>query len=431
MEARRESASQRVLLMTSIATAFSLVGDSSMYTVLPTHIEEAGILLGAVGILLSANRWIRLPLNGPAGLLFERTRRKPLFITALVLAVHSTAIYAWTSGFWPLLIGRLIWGVAWVGIWIGGNTMILDLTSADDRGRRVGLYQIAFFTGSGSGAVLGGILTDLVGYHGAMEINTYITFVGLVLALFFLPETKGLRRHSASTTPTLPLINPDPLLETTSSTPPITEKPTPYLGTRGELASAAGLLGVNRIAIAGFLVATFGLFLKTQLGDQVALLGFSIGISSLTGIGLGLTTLISMLASPLAGNLSDRISNRWKIASAGLIPGVFGFLLLALGSPIFIAIGLLGTSIASGSNMNLSTSLIGDLGRRGQHGRRLGALFTLGDLASAIGPPLAFALLPVIGISGIYIFAAGLFLIMWLIARGWATSPRPRIPQSL
>ncbi len=41
-----------------------------------------------------------------------------------------------------------------------------------------------------------------------------------------------------------------------------------------------------------------------------------------------------------------------------------------------------------------------------RRGRRLGILFTVGDLASAIGPPLAYALILLIGLSVLYLFRA-------------------------
>ncbi|MFQ5615502.1 MAG: MFS transporter, partial [Anaerolineales bacterium] len=363
------------------------------------------------------NRWIRLPLNRPAGLLFERWPRKPLFVLALFLGALSTALYAFTQGFWPLLAGRLLWGIAWVGIWVGGNTIVLDISQETNRGKRVGIYQIAFFTGAGGGAFLGGMLTDWVGYHNAMAVNASLTLLGAIMALIFLPETRRLRP-------------PDKLAahrrQSRANTPRQHEKHPPafFDSQSGELASAAALLAVNRLAQAGFLIATMGLFLQQQLGDSFSFAGFTIGIATLTGVGLGTMTLVSIITAPLIGSISDRFGNRWRAAAGGLVPGILGFALLSFGTPVSIAVGLLGISIASGSNVNLSTALIGDLGIRGQHGRRLGALFTIGDLTSAIGPPLAFWLRAYIRLGGVYWIAAAIFGGMWLVARRWAREGR-------
>ena len=166
----------RVLVPVGLGTGLSLMGDASLYAVLPTHVTEAGVPLATVGILLSANRFIRLVLNVPAGMAYDRWLRRPLFVAALFIGAASTAIYAFTQGFWPLLFGRLLWGLAWVGIWVGGNTIILDISRQDNRGRWVGAYQIAFFLGASGGAILGGLLTDWLGVD--PEGNSYGTAAG-------------------------------------------------------------------------------------------------------------------------------------------------------------------------------------------------------------------------------------------------------------
>ena len=125
----------RVLWPLGLGTALSLMGDATMYTVLPTHTVDAGIVLSSVGVLLGANRAVRILLNGPAGLAYDRCPRRWLFVPALFIGAVSTAIYALVRGFWPLLMGRLLWGLAWSGIWVGGATVILDVTTDRDRGR--------------------------------------------------------------------------------------------------------------------------------------------------------------------------------------------------------------------------------------------------------------------------------------------------------
>ena len=68
-----------VLFPLGVGTALSLMGDGTLYTVLPTHTAEAGIALTSVGIILSVNRLVRLFLNGPAGLAYDRWPRRRRF----------------------------------------------------------------------------------------------------------------------------------------------------------------------------------------------------------------------------------------------------------------------------------------------------------------------------------------------------------------
>jgi MFS family permease len=382
-----------------IGTCLSLFGDASLYAVLPTHTAEAGVAVASMGILLSANRFVRLALNGPAGMAYDRWRRRPLFVATLFVGALSTAIYALTQGFWLLFLGRLLWGLAWSGIWVGGNTIVLDISDDDSRGRWVGAYQFAFFLGSASGSLLGGLLTDWLGYHQAMGVGASLSAAGATVALLFLPETRGLEAGVTAS-------------RRDAGRPELAS----HREERIEFASATALYAANRIAIAGVLMSTLGLFLQAQVEDQVRVAGRELGVATLTGIGLGLSTLTAMASAPVIGGLSDRAGNRWRVAAGGLVPGVLGFSLLVASQPWTIVLGVPLTAVTSGSNQSLSTALIGDLGNMGRQSRRLGVLFTAGDLASAVGPLLAYALIPWVGVRNVYWLATGLFSLMVLVA---------------
>ncbi|MCB9418941.1 MAG: MFS transporter [Ardenticatenaceae bacterium] len=404
----------QVLLAVGIGTCLSLIGDAALYTVLPTHTADAGVVLASVGILLSANRWVRLATNGAVGWLSDRWPRRCVFVPALFLGALSTAIYALRPGFPLFLLGRMLWGIAWSGIWVAGNATIFDIAADGNRGRWVGYYHISFFLGAASGSLLGGLLTDWVGYRGAMGIAASLTLLGAVVALLFLPETRGEKEKAGADTAV-----PNPKLSLFQTI---------------ELSAAVSLLGINRLVLAGILMSTFGLFLQQLLGDSVLVGRWTIGVATLTGLGLGTTALFNMASAPLVGRLSDRIGNRWRVATGSVTAGMIGFGLLALGLPLAILIGLPLTSFSSGSNQGLSTALVGDLsgdGRRsgrGRSGRYLGILFTVGDLGSAIGPPLAYALLPLWGIQGVYwlcVAALGIMLLAVLWRQGRRQLPLP------
>lgn len=374
----------RVLFPLGLGTALSLMGDSALYTVLPTHTVDAGIALGSVGIILGVNRAIRVLLNGPAGLAYDRWPRRRLFVPALFIGALSTAIYAATRGFWPLLVGRLLWGLAWSGIWVGGTTIILDVTTSQDRGRWMGLYQTWFFLGGALGALGGGLLTDRLGYATMMWIGAALTAVGGVAALILLPETRGARPGEAD---------------------PPAEEAIPRLRANGRVWIAASLQGVNRFVIAGVLLATTGLLVQQQLPSA----GLALGVATLTGALLAARTLLSMVAAPLAGALSDWLGSRWKVVAWALIIGMVSMVLVAWSTPAAILIGIALGAVASGGVQTLTTALTGDLVSQRQRGRAIGLLNTSGDLGSALGPPVAYALMPWMGLRGVYLLCAVLF----------------------
>lgn len=376
----------RVIFPLGMGTALSLVGDATLYTVLPTHTAEAGIALVSVGIILSANRLIRLLLNGPVGLMYDQSPRRRLFVPALFIGAFSTTIYAATSGFWPLLAGRLLWGLAWSGIWVGGSTIILDVTNDSDRGRWTGAYQTWFFLGVAFGAFLGGFLTDWQGYHTALWAGAALTAIGGLIALFTLPETRYARQEPEE----------NPARTGTSK----------WHNTPG-LRIAASIYGINRFVVAGIIAATIALLVQEQLGSQNLL----IGLATLTGLITVSRTLISVVAAPVSGSLSDRLGSRWTVTLGGLLIGATGMIFLSRGNYLAILFGIIMSAIAGGSLQALTTAIAGDSVKLAHRGRAIGLLHTSGDLGSALAPPIAYALLPWINLSGVYMLSAGLFVI--------------------
>jgi MFS family permease len=112
------------------------------------------------------------------------------------------------------------------------------------------------------------------------------------------------------------------------------------------------------------------------------------------------------------------------VVAGGLAAGIAGFSLLTVGTPWSILAGIPLAALASGSNQSLSIALIGDLSTVDEQSKRLGMLFTLGDLASAVGPPLAYALVPVVGIRGNYLLSASLLVPILITALWLARSVR-------
>ena len=388
----------QVLFAIGIGTCTSLFGDASLYTVLPTETAAAGVVLANVGLLLSANRFVRLVLNGPLGMLYDRGPRRPLFLAAMFLGALSTALYALTHGLWPLLMVRMLWGLAWAGIWVGGNTILMDVIPQKLRGRWLGYYLVFFFLGSAGGSFLGGILTDHYGFDNAMLIQAGLTLFGAIVGLFLLPETRH-APHSGQ----LPANAALPAGETPQSPRNV------FLG------AATGLYAANRLVFSGLFSSTLGLFLLERFGTSINIAGSIFGVATLTGFALASSTLLSMLSTPLTGLLSDRMRNRWQAASLGLVPGVIGFALFALGTPLGMILGIPSAAFASSSNQNVATALVGDLSRGNRRGQQLGVLFTFGDLASALGPLLAYSLLPIISLQGMYIASAFLLGAMLLL----------------
>ena len=365
-----------ILNLLGFGTAISLLGDSTLYTVLP-HPDisaQLGITLSSVGLLLGANRATRLVLNGPVGLLYDRMPRRGLLIAALSLGAGSSIFYAVGNGFWPLLMGRVFWGLAWSLLWVGGNSVVLDVSTEANRGRNSGIYQMWFFIGVGTASFAGAILTDLFGFRSGQWISAAVIAASALVWLFLLPETRG------NETP-----NPEKVTEY--------EKPVKVKLPLKVLAAVSFTVFVSRFLTWGVLAATAILWLSEIFGDGMQISTLFIPIATLTGLYTALSNLTSIGSTPIAGSVSDKFGRRWPVIGWAMVLGGLGTWLMSGEIRILALIGAFLVPLAGSTAETLVPAIAGDRVPRNLRSRALGLINTAGDLGATIGPFAALGIL--------------------------------------
>ena len=101
-------APRRVLMITAIV-ATVIMGDAMIYNVLPSNVGSFGVAVGLVGVLLSANRFVRLASNPLAAYLLERFGASRPLLASIVVALGSTVMLGVAKGFALLLLARVLW----------------------------------------------------------------------------------------------------------------------------------------------------------------------------------------------------------------------------------------------------------------------------------------------------------------------------------
>jgi MFS family permease len=395
-----QSAEALVMLM-GVGVALALFADLAMYVVLPTHTADAGILLVDVGLMLSANRLIRIFLNGPYGMLIERLPRRPVLLFSQCVGITAALLYV-VSGFWPTLIGRFCWGIAWSGFWLAGNTAVLDVATSTNRGKLVGRFQMWSYAGYTGGALFGGLLTDLIGYHGAFTVFIGTGLLALLLWLLFLPETRPQTVSKSDT----------------SQAEPVQPVRAPLV----PVATAAGIMGLNWLIFLGIIGATLALIMRERIGDTLTLGLIVIPLTTLTGFVAAGKDLLSLLAAPVSGILSDRLGSRWTIIILALGAGIIALTAVAFSSGLPVVAGLLLGAVITSVLQTQGTALMGDYGGGNRQGRLLGVISTAGDIGAAAGPLLAFFLIEQgWSLQNIFVSAAVLLALMlpWTIWVYW------------
>lgn len=397
--ADRERASRQVIVI-SLITAACLIGDSMLYIVLPICFAQAGLSsLWEVGIILSANRLVRLPLNPAVGWLYRHMSDRTGIFIATVLAAVTTFGYAFADGFAEWLFLRCLWGVSWTLLRLGGFYCILNVSSDDDRGYFMGLYNGLYRLGSLAGMLLGGIFADWLGFPLTCIVFGACTAVTIVLGLIFVPRGNGGVPAGVRTE----------------------ERSLSWLWKDNAVlwVMATGL--VVALIYQGLYAATLSELIRIHFGSSIALFGgIAVGAATLGGILQAVRWGWEPWLAPGIGVLSDRRFGRrsMMVASLGVGVVVFGLVALSLPLPLWLIV-LLGIQLTGTSLTTIADSVASDTASvRGGRVFMMWYSFSV-DLGAALGPILAYLINDMWGMDAAY---AGTAVLLLIFAVKWYCS---------
>jgi MFS family permease len=169
-----------VLDVTIVATALPTVGAALGFATADLHWVITGYTLVFSGFLI------------PGGRLADVLGRRRAFMLGLggfVVASAGCAL-AWSPA--TLVLTRLVQGAAAALLAPAALALLTMLTDAGaSRRRAVGVWTATAASGGATGWVLGGLLTELLGWRWVFWINLPIGLTALVAAAHVLPRTKG------------------------------------------------------------------------------------------------------------------------------------------------------------------------------------------------------------------------------------------------
>jgi MFS family permease len=388
---------ERLVIAVGAVIGLCIVGDSFLYSLLPLEAKNLGIALPLVGVLLSANRLVRLISNTSASTVFERLGPRLPFLMAVVLSLITTAAYGIGWGFVMFLTARLGWGVAWSALRQGGYQAVWT-GDESARGRLMGLLWGLIRLGSAASVVLGGYLRDRFGYRAGILTVAGVTALAIPTALSIRWP------HEAQ------VILRRPLSSGLASS---------LAGWRAATATVRGrqllLTGLIDTIFEGVVISTTSLFLASRLGTNELLSGFGVRVGTVAGLLLALRWTSDLVFAPAVGALSDRLGRVQTLAAMTcvLLVGVIGVVSLS-GPLLLVCLALMFVS-AAGLNTTLHAAA-NDVALQSERPHIfVGVYATATDAGSAIGPLLAYSVGILLNWNALYLLTGGALLLAVLI----------------
>jgi MFS family permease len=328
-----------------VVTLLSLIAVGAVLPVLPRYVKgplDSGNV--AVGIVVGAFAFTGLGGRPLAGRLADRRGRRPTVVLGSLLAATAGLLYLVPAGVPGLIGARLVLGLGEGAVFTASSAWVVDLAPMGRRGRVIGLYGLAVWSGLSIGPSLGELLYRAAGFDLVWAFAAAAPFLGALVALRIpdefrpRPEARG------------------PLIARESIRP----------------GSALTMASVGYAAMASFIV----LHLRAN-GDTHGAVAFTVFAATVV-----LTRLV-------AGDLPDRVGPLRCAAGAAAVESL-GLSLIALANSLAMAI--VGAAAMGGAFSLLYPSLSLVVVNRVAETRRGAALGTFTgffDLGVGLGAPLA------------------------------------------
>ena len=292
--------------------------------------------------------------------------KNTLFFAVSVSAFSHLAFSIFANGLLSALLLRFISGAAFSGVYVIGQKIIGQNTSAESRGSSIGLYVTGFYAGGGLSLLLAGYLLLILSWETVYLLVSCISIMSVLLALIFIIKIDLLPTNPGSA-----FINPKVLLNK-----------------KLFVASFSYAMHAWELYIMRMWFPVFLAYLYIESGSR---------LNSSAALAATIAGIISIVASftPLLGASYSDGKNRAKIAIVILaISSVLSLIIgLTVLLPIIFAIiiGFIWTLFV-GSDSAIYTTLITENAKPEELGSSL-AVHTIFAFGTAAISPLVFGII--------------------------------------
>ncbi len=165
------------------------LNDGLAWGLFPVLFTSAGLGLGRTGLLVAVYPAVWGVGQMATGGLSDRWGRKPLVVAGMLLQAAALAAFAVVDGFAAWLVAGVALGAGTAMVYPTLLAAVGDVAAPSWRARAVGVYRLWRDLGFAVGALLGGVLADLVGVGAAIGAVAALTALSGLLVAVRMPET--------------------------------------------------------------------------------------------------------------------------------------------------------------------------------------------------------------------------------------------------
>ena len=364
---------------------------------LPLYVQDLGVTdpRAAVGWagLMSSSAMIVMAIMAPIwGTIADRHGRKSMVTRALFGGGAVVAVMGFARSPEQLLGLRLVQG-AFSGTVSAARTLASGIVPAAQLGYALGMMQTAQFVGNSAGPLLGGLISDRLGYGRTFIITGFLLVLTGVAVLRFV--------HEDFQRPTVGEAEGN--------------------GLRAALAVVRSVPGLFALIGTLFFVqagmSAVQPVLPLYVSELVTSEEAGIGVATLAGLMIGASAITGALAAGFAGRAGDRLGHARVVAGCSLLSALFYLPQALVTSPwqLLALRGVQGTF--TGGLIPGVMAIIAVRTPPARRGLIFGLSATAAALGNAAGPAAGAATATAFGLRGAFVVTAAVLMVAGL----WVT----------
>ena len=379
----------RVLLL-AMSTMLMTTGMGIVVPILPLLVKSYGLAAVMVGFAVSAFALARVFANVPAGVLTRLCGARFVLVLGALLSAVGNFMVGLIPNYMALVAFRFVAGAGSAMFIMASVIFVAEVSTPQNRGRLMTIYQAAFLLGISLGPAVGGITADLFGFAAPFYIVALVSVASGVWALAKIPANIA-RSPVRSASP----VNPQQQRASSGDAP----APSVFRN--------VGYHGVNLLTFGTFFTRGGTLFtLWPLLGKE----RYGLGPGQL-GLVFTISSAVNMVCQPFVGAMVDRVGRKTL-----LVPTMFLFSIALLVSgliPVMAAFLLAQViyGVAQAVEAPAANSYVADVAPPQQRAVALSINRTFGDVGLVVGSPLLGLIADLAGIPWGLVANAGLLLV--------------------
>ncbi len=190
MQFNSNRALTKVVLIAAICVFSTQFGVTVIAPLLGEWVKGSEVPSFVSALIFSSFTIVSIPLSVSGGIMSDKLGRKPLIVAGLLLYAVASALFPYSNNTYDWIFVRALQG-AGAGLFFPAVTALLsEVTSYDERGHALSVYNMGLGAGLAAGPISGGVLFDIYGIHMPFFFCVLFALLSVVLVLLFVHEPK-------------------------------------------------------------------------------------------------------------------------------------------------------------------------------------------------------------------------------------------------